>query len=53
MVYGIGGGIAAGAATGVLCGPGASVCVTIGFFARLFSRALGAMGADMTFGWLF
>ncbi|GKS97201.1 hypothetical protein [Acidovorax sp. SUPP2825] len=50
----IGGGFAAGAAGGALaglaCGPGAPVCVTVGVFV---GGALGALGADLSFGWIF
>nr|MDC2855380.1 hypothetical protein [Ningiella sp. W23] len=50
----IGGGFAGGAAGGVLaglaCGPGAPVCVTVGVFV---GGALGALGADVSFGWFF
>lgn len=50
----IGGGFAEGAAggavAGLTCGPGALVCVTIGVFV---GGALGALGADFTFGWFF
>lgn len=50
----IGGGFAGGAAgggvAGLACGPGAPICVTVGVFV---GGALGALGADFTFGWLF
>lgn len=46
----IGGGFAGGAVAGLACGPGAPVCVTIGVFV---GGALGALGADFTFGWFF
>lgn len=46
----IGGGFAGGAVAGLACGPGAPVCVTVGVFV---GGALGALGADFTFGWLF
>lgn len=50
----IGGGFAGGAAggglAGLACGPGAPVCVTIGVFV---GGALGALGADISFGWFF
>lgn len=51
-VIGVGfaGGAAGGAAAGLVCGPGAPVCVTLGVFV---GGALGALGADLTFGWLF
>jgi hypothetical protein len=47
---GILGGAAGGATAGLVCGPGAPVCVTIGVFV---GGALGAFGADLTFDWLF
>jgi len=47
---GIAGGAAGGALAGLACGPGAPVCVTIGVFV---GGALGALGADLSFGWLF
>ena len=50
----IGGGFAGGATGGALagfaCGPGAPVCVTVGVFV---GGALGALGADISFGWFF
>lgn len=50
LTGGFAGGAAGGAAAGLVCGPGAPVCVTIGVF---LGGALGALGADLTFGWLF
>jgi AAA+ ATPase superfamily predicted ATPase len=47
---GFAGGAAGGAVAGLSCGPGAPVCVTIGVFV---GGALGALGADFTFGWFF
>jgi hypothetical protein len=47
---GFAGGAAGGALAGMACGPGAPVCVTVGEFVV---GALGAVGADMSFGWLF
>lgn len=47
---GFAGGAAGGAVAGLACGPGAPVCVTIGVF---LGGALGALGADFTFGWIF
>ncbi len=47
---GFAGGAAGGALAGLACGPGAPVCVTLGVFV---GGALGAMGADVSFGWLF
>jgi len=47
---GFSGGAAGGAVAGLTCGPGAPVCVTIGVFV---GGALGALGADFTFGWFF
>ncbi|SIO96224.1 hypothetical protein [Vibrio spartinae] len=47
---GFAGGALGGATAGLICGPGAPVCVTIGAF---IGGALGALGADMTFGWYF
>lgn len=47
---GFAGGAAGGAMAGLACGPGAPVCVTIGVFV---GGGLGAMGADLTFGWFF
>jgi hypothetical protein len=47
---GFAGGAAGGAVAGLACGPGAPVCVTIGVFV---GGALGALGADSTFGWFF
>ncbi len=47
---GFAGGAAGGAVAGLACGPGAPVCVTIGVFV---GGALGALGADFTFGWFF
>lgn len=46
---GFAGSVAGGAAAGLACGPGAPVCVTVGVF---IGAALGAMGADASFGWL-
>lgn len=50
----IGGGFvgaaAGGGAAGLACGPAAPVCVTLGVFV---GGALGALGTDLTFGWLF
>ena len=42
------GGAAGGAAFGLICGPGAPVCVTIGIFV---GGALGALGTDYAFEW--
>lgn len=47
---GLAGGAAGGAAAGLACGPGAPLCVTLGVF---IGGALGALGADFTFGWVF
>ncbi|MBV1869904.1 MAG: hypothetical protein KUG76_03270 [Gammaproteobacteria bacterium] len=47
---GFSGGAAGGAVAGLTCGLGAPVCVTIGVFV---GGALGALGADFTFGWFF
>lgn len=47
---GFAGGAAGGALAGLACGPGAPICVTIGVFV---GGALGAMGADVAFGWAF
>lgn len=47
---GFAGSVAGGAVAGLACGPGAPVCVTIGVFV---GGALGALGADFTFGWFF
>lgn len=47
---GFAGGAAGGALAGLACGPGAPVCVTVGVFV---GGALGALGADYSFGWLF
>lgn len=44
------GGAAGGAVAGLACGPGAIICVTVGVFV---GGALGAMGADLSFGWIF
>ena len=44
------GGAAGGAVAGLACGPGAPACVTVGVF---IGGALGALGADFTFGWVF
>lgn len=44
------GGAAGGALAGLACGPGAPVCSVMGVF---IGGALGAMGADFTFGWVF
>ncbi len=46
---GILGGAAAGAATGLVCGPGAPVCSTVLVFV---GGALGALGMDFTFSWI-
>ncbi|WP_174279524.1 hypothetical protein [Sphingomonas bacterium] len=43
---GIAGGIAAGALAGLMCGPGAPVCVTLGAFA---GGTLAAIGVDLVF----
>ena len=43
------GGAAGGGAAGLICGPGAPVCVTIGVFV---GGALGALGADISYDWL-
>jgi hypothetical protein len=43
------GSVAGGAAAGLVCGPGAPVCVTIGVFAGGLAFAVGA---DLTFDWL-
>lgn len=45
---GILGGMGAGAATGLVCGPGAPVCSTVLVFV---GGALGAFGADLAFDW--
>lgn len=50
MGGGFSGGAAGGALAGFACGPGAPACVTIGVF---IGGALGALGADSTFGWFF
>lgn len=47
---GFAGGAAGGAIAGLACGPGAPVCVTVGVFV---GGALGAMGTDASFRWLF
>ncbi|BBA32787.1 uncharacterized protein sS8_0822 [Methylocaldum marinum] len=47
---GLAGGAAGGAVAGLVCGPGAPVCVTVGVFV---GGALGALGADFMFGWIF
>lgn len=47
---GFAGGAAGGAMAGLACGPGAPVCVTVGVFV---GGALGALGADLAFGWFF
>jgi hypothetical protein len=47
---GFAGGAAGGALAGLACGPGAPACVTIGVFV---GGALGALGADISFGWIF
>lgn len=47
---GFAGGAAGGALAGLACGPGAPVCVTVGVFV---GGALGALGADVSFGWFF
>jgi hypothetical protein len=47
---GFAGGAAGGAVAGLACGPGAPICITVGVFV---GGALGALGADCTFGWLF
>jgi len=46
---GFAGSVAGGAAAGLACGPGAPVCVTVGVF---IGAALGALGAEASFGWL-
>ncbi|WP_221793549.1 hypothetical protein [Oceanobacter mangrovi] len=45
---GFAGGVTGGAVAGLASGPGVPVCVTIGVFV---GGALGAPGADFTFGW--
>jgi hypothetical protein len=50
IVGGFAGGAAGGAVAGLACGPGAPICITVGVFV---GGALGALGADCTFGWLF
>lgn len=47
---GFAGGAAGGALAGLSCGPGAPVCVTVGVFV---GGALGALGAELSFGWIF
>lgn len=47
---GFAGGAAGGAVAGLACGPAAPLCVTAGVF---IGGALGALGADLSFGWLF
>ena len=47
---GFAGGAAGGAIAGLACGPGAPICVTLGVFV---GGALGALGADVSFGWFF
>lgn len=47
---GFAGGAAGGALAGLACGPGAPICVTVGVFV---GGALGALGADISFGWFF
>lgn len=47
---GFAGAAAGGGAAGLTCGPAAPVCVTLGVFV---GGALGALGTDLTFGWLF
>jgi len=47
---GFAGGAAGGAVAGLACGPGAPLCVAVGVF---LGGALGAMGADVSFGWFF
>ncbi|WP_082360436.1 hypothetical protein [Paracidovorax avenae] len=47
---GFAGGAAGGALAGLACGPGAPVCVTLGVFV---GGALGALGADVSFDWVF
>ncbi|TYK66128.1 hypothetical protein CWS31_007635 [Colwellia echini] len=47
---GFAGGAAGGALAGLACGPGAPICVTVGVFV---GGALGALGADVSFGWFF
>lgn len=47
---GVAGGAAGGAVAGLACGPGAPVCATVGV---VLGGALGALGADFTFGWFF
>ena len=44
------GGAAGGALAGLACGPGVPLCVTVGVYV---GGALGALGADYSFGWLF
>lgn len=46
---GFGGSVAAGAAAGLVCGPGAPVCVAVGAFA---GGLVFALGADLAFDWL-
>lgn len=46
---GVLGGMAGGAAAGMACGPGAPVCVAVGVFV---GGAMAALGADLTFDWL-
>lgn len=47
---GFAGAAAGGALAGLACGPGAPVCVTLGVFV---GGALGALGADVSFDWVF
>jgi len=42
-------GAAGGAAAGLICGPGAPACVTVGAFV---GGTLGALGMDLTFDWI-
>ena len=46
---GVLGGMAGGAVAGLACGPGAPVCVGVGIFV---GGAIAALGADVTFDWL-
>jgi hypothetical protein len=50
LAGGFAGGAAGGALAGLACGPAAPVCVTAGVF---IGGALGALGADLSFGWMF
>lgn len=49
ILGGIGGGAAAGAATGLVCGPGAVVCSSVLVIA---GGALGALGMEYVFDWI-